>query len=80
MDRISKALEKLTPKERKAIKEILIQIEKGRLQNLDIKKLKIKNNVFRVRKGSLRIIFYKLNSSTRVLTIERRVSKTYQKR
>ncbi len=80
MDKIEKSLNKLSSQEKKKIKEILFQVDKGNFQNLDTKKLKGRNDVFRIRKGSIRIIFRKINNSIKVLTIERRVSKTYKKR
>ncbi len=80
MDKIKKALKKLTILERKKLKEILISIDKGDFKNLDIKKLKDKSNIFRIRKGNLRVIFYKIKNSIKILTIERRGSKTYKKK
>jgi mRNA-degrading endonuclease RelE of RelBE toxin-antitoxin system len=78
MDKIAKALQKLLPKESNQIKNILLKLKNGSFDGLDIKKLKNSNDIFRVRKGSLRIIF-KQNSDQQinVLTIERRSDKTY---
>jgi len=78
MDRIKKALDKLGFQEKQKVKEILLQIDKGSSQNLDVKKLKGIDNIFRVRKGNIRIIFRKKNNSIKILTIERRGSKTYK--
>lgn len=80
MDKIKKALNKLYSEERQKVKEILSQIDKGNFVSLDIKKLKGESGVFRVRKGNIRIIFYKIKNSIKVLTIERKGSKTYKKR
>jgi len=77
-EKIEKALKKLTGKEKKAVKNILIKIEKGDIKSLDIKKLKGRNDIFRARKGSLRIIFRKTRESILVLSIERRTDKTYK--
>ena len=79
MDKIEKALNKLSSGERKKLKKILIQIDKKDFQNLDLKKLKGRNDVFRVRKSNIRIIFYKTDNSIKILSIERRSSKTYNK-
>lgn len=79
MDKIEKALNKLSVEEKKKLKDILIQIDKKNFQNLDLKKLKNKDNIFRVRKGTMRIIFYMNNNSIKILGIERRSSKTYRK-
>ena len=80
MDKIEKALNKLGTKERKRVKEILLRIEKSDFQNLDIKKLKGREDIFRLRQGDIRIIFCRKDNSIKILTIERRSSKTYKKR
>jgi len=80
MDKIKKALNKLSSKERQQLKKILSQINNRDFQDLDLKKLKGKDDVFRIRKGNMRIIFHKLNNSIKVLSVERRNSKTYKKK
>ena len=50
-DRIEKSLRKLSEKERSAIKEILLMIRNNKLTGLDIKKLKGRDDIFRIRKG-----------------------------
>ena len=79
MDKIKKALQKLTPKERKWVKEILRQLEAGQKMNLDIKKLKGRDDIFRVRKGDIRIIYrVDANGKLFILTIEKRKENTYK--
>jgi mRNA-degrading endonuclease RelE of RelBE toxin-antitoxin system len=78
VDKIEKALKKLTEKERRELKSILIKIQKGKTEDLDIKKLKGRNDIFRVRKGRIRIIFQKNNENISILFIERRSDKTYR--
>ena len=80
MDKVKKALNKLSFREKQKLKKILIQINAGDFQNLDLRKLKGKSNIFRVRIGNIRIIFHKIDSSIKILTIECRGSKTYRKR
>ena len=79
MDKIKKALNRLSSKERRRLKEILLQIDAGDFQGLDLKKLKGRNDVFRARKGNIRIIFRKKDDSIKILSIERRGSKAYSK-
>lgn len=79
MDKISKALKRLNPKEHRQIKELLLKIESGDFVGLDLKKLKDQENIFRVRRGDLRIIFQRKNGITAILTIERRSEDTYKK-
>ncbi len=78
MDKIKKALSKLTGEEREKVRGILQGIEKGNFANLDIKKLKARKDIFRVRKGSIRIIYRKTKDRFFILTIERRSDKTYK--
>ncbi len=76
--KIEKALKKLTEKERREVKNILVKIERGIFKSVEMKKLKGHSNIFRVRKGNLRIIFQKTKESTSLLSIERRTDKTYK--
>lgn len=77
MDKISKALQKLNRKERETLKEILMKIKGGNIRRLDLKKLKGRENIFRVRKGKMRIIFYQKEHSIKILSVERRNDSTY---
>ncbi|HEX9721705.1 MAG TPA: hypothetical protein VGA53_00385 [Candidatus Paceibacterota bacterium] len=78
MDKISKALKKLSAKERKAVELLLRNIQKGTLESMDIKKLKDREDIFRVRKGDIRIIYQRRDEKTFILAIERRNEKTYK--
>ncbi len=78
MDKINKALKKLNKKEKITIKEILINIENENTKNLDIKKLKSRDDIFRVRKGRIRIIFHKKKENISILSIEKRTDQTYK--
>lgn len=77
MDKISKALKRLTEKERNVVGDILRRIKDDDISDLDIKKLKGHDNIFRVKKGKIRIIFQKVKNNFLILSIERRSSKTY---
>jgi len=79
MDKIEKALNKLSSGEKEKLKKILIQIERKDFQNLDLKKLKGRNDVFRIRKSNIRVIFRKIDNSIKILSIERRSNNTYNK-
>ncbi len=76
--KIEKALKKLTGKERKAVKSILTKIQKEKTRDLDIKKLKGRDDIFRIRKGNIRIVFRKNNENILILSVERRSDKTYR--
>jgi len=79
MDKLEKALKKLTATERKQAREILNKLKSGDFRNLDIKKLKNRKDIYRARKGNLRII-YKIGTGKRIsiLAIERRSESTYK--
>jgi mRNA-degrading endonuclease RelE of RelBE toxin-antitoxin system len=78
MDKIAKALNKLSAEERQIIKSIILKIKKSSLSGLDLKKLKNRDDIFRVRKGKLRIIFRRrADGHYFILAIERRSDKTY---
>lgn len=68
MDKIDKTLRNLCPIEKIWALDIVAKISSGKIVDLDIKKLKGYNNIFRVRKGKLRII-YQINKSGQPLLI-----------
>jgi mRNA-degrading endonuclease RelE of RelBE toxin-antitoxin system len=78
MDKITKALQNLSSKEKEIIKNILLKIKENSFSGFDLKKLKNCDNIFRIRKGKIRIIFKKQDDGRYfILTIERRSDKTY---
>lgn len=78
MDKIQKALNKLSEKERELIKLILTKLNSGNFQGLGIVRLKGHKDIFRVRSRRLRIIFRLQDKTISVLAIERRSEKTYR--
>ncbi|HLC43604.1 MAG TPA: type II toxin-antitoxin system RelE/ParE family toxin [Patescibacteria group bacterium] len=79
MDKITKLLQKLSDKERQKVKTVLTKLLAGETSSLDIKKLKDRSDIFRVRIGDLRII-YRTDSKEKivVLTIARRNEEIYR--
>jgi mRNA-degrading endonuclease RelE of RelBE toxin-antitoxin system len=77
MNAIKKALKKLSAKERARVKEVLAKLASEKTQGLDIKKLQGRNDVFRVWKGDIRIVYQKSDKAVSILLIERRSEKTY---
>ena len=78
MDKIQKALQKLSPKEALVIKEVLNKLRANDLSGLDLKKLKNNQNIFRIRKGQLRLIFSTdPDGPIKILAIERHSDNTY---
>lgn len=80
MDKISKALLSLSVKERELIKSILLKVKAGDFSGLDLNKLKNCTDIFRVRKGKVRIIFRQDSAGHYfILVVERRSDNTYNK-
>ncbi|MBU0660942.1 type II toxin-antitoxin system RelE/ParE family toxin [Patescibacteria group bacterium] len=77
VDKITKTLQRLSPKEKKWVKNILTQLKKKNLKHLDIKKLKGRTDVYRIRKGKIRIMFRMHKEDIYLLAIERRADTTY---
>jgi mRNA-degrading endonuclease RelE of RelBE toxin-antitoxin system len=72
MNPIQKALKKFSAKELVWVKNILIALQKNKTAGLDIKKLKGRDDIFRVRKGNLRVIYRRVNQKNLILHIGRR--------
>jgi mRNA-degrading endonuclease RelE of RelBE toxin-antitoxin system len=77
-DKIQKALAKLSAKERKLVEQLVIAIVSDNLHGLDVKHLKGTSNIFRVRKGNLRIIYSNTNKNIQIIQISHRNEKTYK--
>ena len=75
---LKKLLSKFSAEERKLIESLIQSIASLDWKRLDIKKLKGHQDVFRVRKGDLRIIFLKKSTGIFILTIDRRNERTYK--
>ena len=78
MDKLEKALKKLAAGEKGIVKLLLTLIKNRRLTGLDVKKLKGQTDIFRVRKGKLRIIYQLKENEVKILAIERRTETTYK--
>lgn len=79
MDRTKKFLKKLPDTQQDEIDEILYKIERGEIRGLDIKKLKGHQNLYRVRVGSIRIVFSKEDGGPNVIFVGRRGDSKYSR-
>ena len=79
MDKIQKALAKLSEKEKQVVRFLFERISIGDYLGLDVQKLAGNKNIYRVRKGNLRIIYRRQDGEIKVLAIERRSEKTYRR-
>ena len=77
-DKIDKNLAKLSRQELLAVERILRKVQSGDFTGLNLVRLKGYADIFRVRKGKLRVIFQQKDGTARVLSIERRSEKTYR--
>jgi mRNA-degrading endonuclease RelE of RelBE toxin-antitoxin system len=77
-DKIKKLLSKLTAKERDMVKLLVLRVKLDDIEGLDIKQLKGHADLFRVRKGRLRIVYQKSTKAFRIVRIDRRNEKTYK--
>ena len=74
-----KKLKKFSAKERTEIEHLVEKILDRQFTGLDFKKLKGLKNIFRLRKGKIRIIFeLKSGQEPHILAIERRREDTYK--
>ncbi len=78
MNKIQKALKKLTDSERTEIKNIIKALLSERFDGLNIKKLKGFDDIFRVRKNKIRIIYRVQNKTIFIIKIDRRKENTYK--
>ncbi len=77
MNKIQKFLGKLVPKERLIATDLIDKVLKGDFVGLNMTKLKGFENIFRIRKGNLRIIYTKENGRIDLLYIGHKNDTTY---
>ncbi len=78
MGSIKKLLSRFNKREREAIELLIGKITSFKWDALDVKKLKGYRDVFRVRKGDIRVIYRVQASQVFILAIERRNESTYK--
>lgn len=78
MTELERIIKKFSAAERKVIKNIIIQLKTGSFSGLDVKKLQGSRDIYRVRKGSIRIMYYLgVNKEIVIFAIARRSDNTY---
>ena len=78
MPTLRKLLSKFDREDRVILEHIIDRIISLSWDSLDIKKLKGYQDIFRLRKGKLRIIFIKTGKNISIINIERRKETTYK--
>ena len=78
MTKLERIIKKFSAIERKVIKNTVIQVKTGSFEGLDVKKLQGSRDIYRVRKGSMRIMYYLgVDKEIVVFAIARRSDNTY---
>ncbi|MCA9301073.1 hypothetical protein H6801_01980 [Candidatus Nomurabacteria bacterium] len=77
-DKIKKILAKLTLKEREIVKLLILRIKLDDIEGLNISQLKDHTDLFRVKKGRIRIVYRKNEAKVLIVQIDRRNEKTYK--
>lgn len=80
MDRVEKTLRTLPKAERIRYRRMTEDVIADRLARYDVVKLVGRDDVFRIRKGPMRVIFRRHRSGNSILALERRSETTYRKR
>lgn len=78
MPNLKKLLSRFDEEERKIIEFLIEKIVSLNWENLNIKKLRGYEDIFRVRRGKIRIIFSKDRKEIYIISIERRCENTYK--
>lgn len=77
-DKIKKILAKLTVKEQEIAKLLILRVKLGDTDGLNISHLKGHTDLFRVKKGRIRIVYRMKSSKILIVRIDRRNEKTYK--
>ena len=78
MSKLKKLLSKFDKEERRIIETLIERIISLNWRSLKVKKLKGYQDIFRVRKGKIRISFAKEENNISVFSIDRRSEDTYK--
>lgn len=77
-DKIKKILAKLTVKEQEIVKLLILRVKLGDTDGLNISHLNGHTDLFRVKKGRIRIVYRMKSSKIIIVRIDRRNEKTYK--
>ena len=78
MPTLKKLLSKFSEKERSILESLVAKIISLNWRGLIVKKLKGYHDIFRVKKGRLRIIFFKNGNTITIFSIDHRSETTYK--
>lgn len=69
----------MPPKQRRELARLIERVLRGDVAGLDLKKLVGMRDVYRVRKGKIRIVYHLASDEVIVIAVERRSNTTYRK-
>lgn len=78
MDKISKVIKKLSTKDAELVSKMIDRLISGDIKELNVKRLKGFDDIFRIKKGKIRIIFKKERNDIKIVSISKRNEKTYK--
>ncbi len=78
MQNIEKFLDKLISRERLRVTSCIEDIIRGQTDNLDVKRLRGKMELFRVRVGKIRIIYKRVGTSRVIVKVSWKNDNTYK--
>lgn len=78
VSRLQKELRGLSRKDRDKLEAVLRKVKVGDIKGLDIKALTGFDNLFRVRVGRLRVIYYRNDAVFKLRRVTNRDDKTYK--
>jgi len=80
VDKIDKTLNRLSTKDKKKYKLILQRVKNRDLNGMNVKKMRDRQDIYRVRARHMRVLFRILpDRSIKILCFERRSDTTYKK-
>lgn len=77
-DKINKEVAKFTAKEKEIVKELVPKILQANWSEVKRQKVKNSDDVYKIRKGRIRIVFQVKDKDVILLRIQRRSEKTYK--
>jgi mRNA-degrading endonuclease RelE of RelBE toxin-antitoxin system len=77
MNKIQKFIDRLSKDKKLIVFETIDNVILGRLDNLDVRKLRGKENTFRVRIGRIRVIFVQRENGYEIIDVTNRDDNTY---
>lgn len=79
MDKLQKALAKLSGQEALLVEEMLLRVKARNYLGLNLIKLKGSKNLFRIKAGRLKIIFSMSSEGAKLIDVGYRSEKTYRR-